>query len=177
MSPRNEEMKTIPEDHKIDQNNNDHKTNISPTSLPPVNIETSPPIDIIPPRRLTCYFKTEDGNGEMIPDVSNNTEKVFLFQEEGKKSSFLLEPDKDNDLANPFYSVQKTPNIVIEHTNGTFFLGGLQLVSTAKSVEIYLTDKEGKETYLTTSKAITFNKEDTTAPWHKGMFLHRRILF
>jgi hypothetical protein len=186
MSTKNEGMKQIAEDSGKIQNNDDI------SNLPPVNvsetkenqneqeydngttavgmgIDTSPPVEISP-RRLTCYFKTEDGNGEMIPDVSNITEKVFFLQEEGKKSSFLLEPDKDKESSNSFYTVQKPANIVIEHTNGTFFLGGFQIVSTAKSVEIYLTDKEGKETYLTTSKAISFNKEDTTAPWHKGMF-------
>jgi hypothetical protein len=126
-----------------------------------------------PSRRLTCFFKTENANGEIIPDLSNNaSEKVYLEQEPGKKSSFLLEPDTS---ITPFYTVEKPPNVIIEYENpqaavpkdSTFFLGAFQMVSTAKTVEIYLTDVEGKESYLTTSKGISFNKEDKTASWYK----------
>ncbi|KAG7356202.1 hypothetical protein IV203_000888 [Nitzschia inconspicua] len=125
------------------------------------------------PRRLTCFFRTENAAGEIIPDLSNNSsDKVYLHQEPGKKSSFLLEPEES---ITPFYTVEKPPNVVIEYENpqaavakeSMFFLGGFQMVSTAKTVEIYLTDMECKESYLTTSKGIPFNKEDKTTAWYK----------
>lgn len=130
--------------------------------------EVTPPL-----RRLTCFFKTENAAGDIVPDLSNNaSDKVFVTQEQGKKSSFLLEPEESSV---PFYTVEKPPNVLIEYENphaavpmdSAFFLGGFQMVSTAKTVEIYLTDMEGKEAYLTTSKGLSFNKEDKTAPWYK----------
>jgi hypothetical protein len=121
------------------------------------------------PRRLSCFFKTQDTNGEFIRDLSDSPE-IFLLQEKGKKSSFLLELEDTST----FYTVQKPPHVIIEHespdtSSSTFFLGGFQMVSTAKTVEVYLTDLEGKETYLTTSKGIPFNKEDATASWYKAI--------
>ncbi|KAL3906038.1 MAG: hypothetical protein SGILL_009438 [Bacillariaceae sp.] len=128
------------------------------------------------PRRLTCFFQTETENehGNLVPGVSasnEKTKKTFLVQEEGKKSSFLLLEPKDDTA---FYCVEKPPCVVIEYTESesdvnTFFLGGFQLISSAKSTEVYLTDLQGKETYLTTSKGIPFNKEDTTASWYKAI--------
>eukprot|EP00539_Tryblionella_compressa_P001283 CAMPEP_0178743496 /NCGR_PEP_ID=MMETSP0744-20121128/6237_1 /TAXON_ID=913974 /ORGANISM="Nitzschia punctata, Strain CCMP561" /LENGTH=668 /DNA_ID=CAMNT_0020396505 /DNA_START=121 /DNA_END=2127 /DNA_ORIENTATION=+ len=123
-------------------------------------------------RCLACLFKTENSEGKHVADLSNGTEKILLFQEQGKKSSFLLEP---KDVKTPFYTAEKPANVIIERENrhllndGTFFLGGFQMISTAKNVEIFLTDKDGKEGYLTTSKGIPFNKEDTSAPWHKAI--------
>jgi hypothetical protein len=120
-----------------------------------------------PTRRLACFFSTENSEGEIIPNPNNSTEHIFLEQEKGKKSSFLFEPKVSTTV---FYTLQKPAIIVIEYespSNGSLFLGGFQMVSSAKTVEIYLTDLQGNESYLTTSKGIPFNKEDKSVSWYK----------
>jgi hypothetical protein len=124
--------------------------------------------------RLKCQLLTEDEtNGTDGPagdNVKGTTKTAYLLQEEGKKSSFLLQSTTSS--GSDIHSITAPATIVVE--NGTtnpirsnFFLGGFQLVSTTRSVEVYLTDNEGKEMLLMTSKGIPFMKEDTSAPWHK----------
>jgi len=149
---------------------------------------------------LTCYFRTHSKNGD---DGSASTEstsgKALLCQEKGKKSSFLLQPKRElsSKDANTkdgidWYSVPKPAQLFVQHdkhptsTNEpnktSFFFGGLQLISDAKNIEIYLTSPEGKETYLMTSKGIPYKmtgKENTsqesgstptqTAEWRRAL--------
>jgi hypothetical protein len=124
-----------------------------------------------------CYFRTRNENGD---DAGNETTfgKALLFQETGKKSSYLLQRKEGQSLetmdANEtiaWYSIPKPAHVVVEHDkhtatstdskkDRTFFFGGLQLVFDAKNVEIYLTSPEGKETYLMTSKGIPYKMND-----------------
>ena len=93
-------------------------------------------------------------------------------QEEGKKSSFLLQTDDDTSI-----TIVKPAHIKLEYRSNPeestvtspFFLGGFQLVSNAKHVEVYLTDKDGKESYLMTSKGIMFEKGEMGEEWYKAV--------
>jgi hypothetical protein len=144
--------------------------------------------------RLTCDFISRT-DGEAGQEQDGSVRKAFLFQETGKKSSYVLqqhqqhqhedsagEETKDsNDTAAQrgivdYYSIPKPSHIVIENAsiNSTFFFGGFQIICSAKNVEIYLTNHEGKETYLMTCKAIPYKKDDvaaavSTQKWYRAM--------
>ena len=80
---------------------------------------------------------------------SNEDESLYFEQEEGKKSSFLL---KLNDDANV---IAKPAHMLLQGSHQDAFLfGGLEMVSNARNVEIYLTGEDGKETYVTTSRGL-----------------------
>ena len=108
-------------------------------------------------RALCCWTAIGD---EIPPSLEEskdgNIKMIVMSQESGKKSSFLL------DL--PF--VLETPlntHLIIEHKSDPvgghpFFLGGFQIISNAKQYEVYLTGDDQKETYLTTSTGIPFEK-------------------
>jgi hypothetical protein len=119
---------------------------------------------------LICQLQSGDFN---LVGADNTIETTYLFPEEGKKSSFLLQSAMSISSDAEFYSIPAPAVIVIENgrtknsVGSPFFLGGFQLVSTAKSVEVHLTDIEGKEVHLMTSKGIPYMKEDTSARWHK----------
>ena len=59
-----------------------------------LNVGSSESAAAVASRHLTCFFRTEDSSGEIIPDRSNSADKVTLLQERGKKSSFLLETNE-----------------------------------------------------------------------------------
>lgn len=133
--------------------------------------------------RLKCQLQTEGDDSDLEGGKNDNRtiETTYLLQEKGKKSSFLLQSTTSSSSISSssskggsvdFHSIPTPAVIVIE--NGTtnpirspFFLGGFQLVSTAKAVEIRLTDTEGNEAFLMTSKGIPFMKDDTSAKWYK----------
>lgn len=88
--------------------------------------------------------------------------------EDGKKSSFLL--SESSTIPHPA-SVDVRyvqPSSPTENPQ-IFFLGGFQLVANAKSFEIYLTEKDGKESYLTTSKGIVQPKGENGEEWQKAV--------
>jgi hypothetical protein len=142
--------------------------------------------------RLTCDFISRT-DGEAGQEQDGSVRKAFLFQETGKKSSYVLqqqqqqedsmwdETKNSNDTAAQrgivdYYSIPKPSHIVIENAsiNSTFFFGGFQIICNAKNVEIYLTNHEGKETYLMTCKAIPYKKDDvaaavSTQKWYRAM--------
>jgi len=80
--------------------------------------------------RLTCYFKSrsEATDGETVDSVSR---KAFLFQETGKKSSYVLQQQIESpgnevkDANNPatqrdnidYYSIPKPSHFVVEHVH------------------------------------------------------------
>ena len=110
-----------------------HNTYISHHGV--VFIQTEP--------RFQCIL-TNDSETE--PD---NTEPLYFKQEEGKKSSFLL------NLDDGATTISKPAQIVITSVpQDKFLFGGLELVSNARNVEIYLTDQDDKEAYLTTCRGI-----------------------
>jgi hypothetical protein len=83
--------------------------------------------------------------------LTNDPEKassdpLCFEQEEGKKSSFFLELD---DAAG---EIQKPAHVILQGGD-SFLFGGLEFVSNARNVEIYLTEND-KETYLTTSRGL-----------------------
>ena len=119
---------------------------------------------------LTCYFRTQSESGDTAGKKTSG--KALLCQETGKKSSFLLQPKQNKDPHNgdtndskDWYSVPKPAHLFVKHESlpttaskqdSTFFFGGLQLVFDAKNIEIYLTNPEGKESYLMTCKGIPY---------------------
>lgn len=128
--------------------------------------------------RLKCYLQSEGGDGSDANPSGDDAAigTTYLEQEKGKKSSFLLESPAPTS-GSQFYSIPAPCVVVIQGAGPIsgdvpdvpFFLGGFQLVSTAKSVEVHLTDSEGKESYLMTSKGIPVDKDDTAAEWHKAI--------
>lgn len=81
-----------------------------------------------------------------------SSDPLWFEQEEGKKSSFLLQLD---DAAG---EIQKPAHVILQGGD-SFIFGGLEFVSNARNVEIYLTE-DGKETYLTTSRGLTDSGDD-----------------
>ena len=110
--------------------------------------------------RLHCAFLKDDPskqvNGNVL-SLETETNTATLSQVVGKKSSFLLPDSPHND----HYAIPTPAHIILEYrVDGKpqiFYLGGFQLVSNARHCEVYLSDQEGKETYLMTSKGISFD--------------------
>jgi hypothetical protein len=113
--------------------------------------------------QLSCYaIPTTETNNRDLDDRKQNAKRVFLSQEKGKKSSYLL--DGNEALEEP-----TSIDLLIEHDSGEkndYFLGGFQLISNAKEIKVYLTGTGGTETYVTTSRAIPFEKESGES-WFK----------
>lgn len=89
--------------------------------------------------------------------LTNDPEKassdpLWFEQEEGKKTSFLLEL---NDAAG---EIQKPAHVILR-AGDSFLFGGLEFVSNARNVEVYLTEND-KETYLTTSRGLLVSGDD-----------------
>lgn len=108
-------------------------------------------------------------------DVNNTKDMTTIVRrslqpEEGKKSSFLFEPDLP-------LTIPKPAHLIIDFSTHTspgdsaqiFFLGGFQAVTNAKHLEVYITDKNGKEEYLMTSKGIPFQKGTNGEEWQKAV--------
>lgn len=118
-------------------------------------------------RALCCWTAIGD---EIPPSIETakegDTKMIVMSQEQGKKSSFLL------DL--PF--VLETPletNLLIEHKSDAvggypFFLGGFQIISNAKQSKVFLTGEDQKETYLTTATGIPYDKK-SGEDWFKAV--------
>eukprot|EP00934_Nitzschia_sp_Nitz4_P003576 Nitzschia sp. Nitz4//scaffold75_size92586//7177//9366//NITZ4_004838-RA/size92586-snap-gene-0.55-mRNA-1//-1//CDS//3329557654//3566//frame0 len=105
-----------------------------------------------------------------------------LNQEPGKKSKFSLDTASASSSStnSSFQIIDKPARLVIQlqPDNGTpsaipltdvdvsktppFFLGGFQIVGNFRHSEVYITDSDGKETYLMTSKGIPFQKPSTS---------------
>jgi hypothetical protein len=116
---------------------------------------------------LHCAFLNDDPSKQVNGNVSSletETNTATLSQDVGKKSSFLLPASPDND----HYAIPTPAHVILEYrVDGKpqiFYLGGFQLVSNARHVEVYLSDQQGKETYLMTSKGITFKGD-----YHKAV--------
>lgn len=116
------------------------------------------------PTILTCWTVSGDAKATSLQDAAIK-EGQILHQEKGKKSSFLFDLD-DSLLERP----DKT-QIVVENNpeeQNHFFLGGFQIVSNAKQLKVYLTARDGKESYLTTSRGIPFDKP-SGKQWYKAV--------
>lgn len=97
---------------------------------------------------------------------------VPLQQETGKKSSFLFHPKEPLRIPKPSHLVIDYSASTSSSPKGSgqvYFLGGFQIVSNARHSEVYLTDKNGKEEYLTTSKGIPFEKGTSEMEWYKAV--------
>jgi len=111
---------------------------------------------------MNLYCCSVTGEGGTDTRISSKT-----FQpDQGKKSSFLLEES---------FTITQPAHLTIECFSATsfdaniFVLGGFQLVSNAKQVEIYTTDQVGKETYLMTSKGVQSEKGENGEEWKKAV--------
>ena len=102
----------------------------------------------------------------MSGDQTEPKEEILFRQDPAKKSSFHLNSRVVNETPKPAH-------LVIEYRSNSsrslpFFLGGFQLVSNAKNVEVYLTEeKSGKESYLMTCKGIFFEEGENGEQWLK----------
>jgi hypothetical protein len=109
------------------------------------------PLSLPAAASLQCTLCSSAGEN----DETSNNNKLQLFRpDETKKSVFWLDaPDPATADSN---SVKAPAHCYIEHSQSTiFFLGGFQLVSNAKTVEIYTVSADNnKEDYLTTSRGI-----------------------
>jgi hypothetical protein len=89
-----------------------------------------------------------------------------------------LQPDAPITIVKPAhlkFEYRSNPDV---DATSPFFLEGFQLVSNEKHVELYLTDKEGKETYLMTSKGIqlpSLKPKDATLAFLQSMKITTRI--
>jgi hypothetical protein len=122
--------------------------------------------------RLQCSLLSEQPSSSNRPQDTNATDTAFLKQESGKKSSFLLAAKGDSKVC--LFSKSKPAHLVIERREGNirhpFFLGGFQIVSNSRNVEVYLSDKEGKEEYLMTSRGLLVDDNATSdGHWHKAV--------
>ena len=145
---------------------------------------------------LACYFRSRNENGDVTGE-DETSGKALLFQETGKKSSYILQPPKDADAKNDTdcYSIPIPAHLVVENgkqfTSTTtaqpktnqdcaFFFGGLQILSSAKNIEIYLTNQEGDETHLMTCKGISYKFQEkdsvSTEPKSIGSTQWRKCL-
>mmetsp|Transcript_14564 Transcript_14564/g.40466 ORF Transcript_14564/g.40466 Transcript_14564/m.40466 type:complete len:502 (-) Transcript_14564:146-1651(-) len=147
---------------------------------------------------LTCSFNTSSNGNLATSEKDGTSGKALLFQEKGKKSSFLLQPKQESNAGSTaddenfdYYSIPTPAHLVVEHIepitpnsstdskrNSPFFFGGLQIVFSGKAVEIFLTNPDGKETYLMTCKGIPYkSKKDENgkksmpkiADWHRAI--------
>jgi hypothetical protein len=113
---------------------------------------------------LHCVFLNDDPSKVNVSSLETETNTATLSQDVGKKSSFLLPVSPNND----HYAIPKPAHMILEYrVDGQpqiFYLGGFQLVSNARHVEVYMSDQEGKETYLMTCKGITFDED-----YHKAV--------
>jgi hypothetical protein len=103
---------------------------------------------------LQCTLCSSAGDND--DETSSNIKlELFFRPDETKKSVFWL--DAPDPTTADSQSVDAPAHCYIEHCHSTiFFLGGFQLVSNAKTVEIYIVsaDSNNKEEYLTTSRGI-----------------------
>ena len=118
------------------------------------------------PPKLTCWYLDEEPSKVKQLPTPVDANSSFLPQETGKKSSYL-KTDIDKKFAKPGHLVIEYEN----DENKPFYLGGFQLVSNARHVEVYLTTFDddsspdgGKEKYLSTNKGIAVDQEKK---WYK----------
>lgn len=110
---------------------------------------------------LWCCTLSDDGDSQAKQEPT-----VVSFRQE-KKSSFLMETRTPLEIP-------KSPSIRVKHSKSSdtseilFFLGGFQIVSNSRNIEISLKDKDNKEEYLTTSKGIPFEK-GKSPDWYKAV--------
>ena len=104
------------------------------------------------------------------PEEKNPSSLLTFRKEGGKQSSFIL------DNISPNRTVIGKPAHVLIHCTllsdndggtGThhafpFVFGGLEIISNSRNVEAYLIDKEGKETYLKTSRGSRQEEDEAT---------------
>ncbi len=106
-------------------------------------------------------------------DVTRNEiVRLSLQPEEGKKSAFLFDPELPLTIPKPAHLIvefSKCDHGNEPESSQIFFLGGFQAVTNAKHLEVYLTDKNGKEEYLMTSKGIPFQKGENGEEWQKAV--------
>jgi hypothetical protein len=106
----------------------------------------------LPPAGLQCTLCSE----VVENNETSNTLELFFRPDETKKSVFWLDAPATSSAQS--HSVNAPAHCYIDCQSTIFFLGGFQLVSNAKTVEIYTVSAENnsnnEEEYLTTSRGI-----------------------
>lgn len=127
--------------------------------------------------RFECYVTN---------DESIRSAETFAFSpEEGKKSSFILTSTHEDATV---FGIEAPAHVCIQAVSSDdnqcvpFVLGGFEIVSNSRNLEIYVSDENDKETYLTTCRGIKWRPEvSTNAPdnqqpppednWHKALLV------
>jgi hypothetical protein len=139
--------------------------------------------------QLRCTFQTipeetsdnHEGGTEKNPehaDSGSTATSAWFFQpEEGKKSSFVLDFADTDDT--PYVAWEIPAHAVIECVLGNnnseiapipFLLGGLELVSNSRNMEVYLTKTNSTNAdYLMTCRGIPASQQDQQHQWHKTL--------
>ena len=100
--------------------------------------------------------------------IDHSKKQLWFELEEGKKASFVLV--KDSSVAHNTIHIDQhllemdlKPAVILIDCCTTsfescdplpFLFGGIDMTSNARTVEVYVTDEQGKETYVTTSKGM-----------------------
>lgn len=119
-----------------------------------------------------CFYSQDEAS-------ASATSTRSLTLEEGKKSSFILDCSEGEDDE---FGVEKPAHLFLQATASSaadksqhqaallpFVLGGFELVSNSRSIEVYVTDDDKKEEYLTTCRGI---KVDTNSDlWYKVLLV------
>lgn len=117
----------------------------------------------LPTSQFVCYVT----NDESIPSV-----ETFAFVPEGgKRSSFILTAPHDDAT---LLGVEAPAHLCIQAVSlydnrcVPFVLGGFEIVSNSRNLEIYVSDENNKEAYLTTCRGIKWRPDSnaivTTSP-------------
>ena len=98
---------------------------------------------------LQCRFVSQGDDDHAVP----------LRPDAQKKSVHWLDDDSSTyDVAEPAHCYFET---ITAAPSNVFLVGGFQLISTAKTIEVYLIDTKENEAYLTTTRGIPHHQDDT----------------
>ena len=104
--------------------------------------------------RFECYVTHDES--------IRGAETVAFEQEEGKRSSFMLAAPHEDAAV---FGIEAPAHVCIYAVSSDdnqcvpFVLGGFEIVSNSRNLEIYISDENDKETYLTTCRGIKWHPE------------------
>eukprot|EP00978_Attheya_sp_CCMP212_P006358 scaffold14384_cov48-Attheya_sp.AAC.6 len=127
--------------------------------------------------RLRCSFVSGDPteSSSTQDETTSGQQVVWLEQEEGKKSSFVLSSNSNDEP----YEIHKPAHIVLECVQTTsqgacvardFLFGGMEILSNSRNVEVYVKDDSSDTTaerYLFTSRGMQHD-----SGYYKCLLMH-----
>jgi hypothetical protein len=117
-----------------------------------------------------CFFS----NDETASTATSSTTATYPFHlEVNKKSSFLLEAPTDDFGCEKqaHFMVEAIATSVQQHQRVPFVLGGFEIVTNSRNIEVYVTDdaEDEKETYITTCRGIKYIEGQDL--WYKALLV------